>query len=57
MCLWQSCNQPVPDDGWLLYKLIAIGLKPGAQSTSIQMHSNSNAHGNSPSISNYFYYI
>jgi hypothetical protein len=27
--VWESCNLPVPDEGGLLYKLKAIGLKVG----------------------------
>jgi hypothetical protein len=27
--VWESCNLPVPDDGGLLYKLKAMGLKVG----------------------------
>ena len=27
--VWESCNLPIPDEGGLIYKLKAIGLKVG----------------------------
>jgi len=29
ICVWESCSLPIPDEGGLLYKLKAIGLKVG----------------------------